>query len=79
VAIKVAERTRIPDGLTSTVLSEVKNVKSMSFTQQLRDFASYASQNGLRFDLFVRPGAGLSGPLLDARAAGAVNILEIPF
>jgi hypothetical protein len=71
--------TRIPDGLTSTVLSEVKNVGSLSWTQQLRDFATYASQNGLRFDLYVRPGARLSGPLLDAEARGLVNILEIPF
>ena len=71
--------TRIPDGLTSTVLSEVKNVGSLSWTQQLRDFATYASQNGLRFDLYVRPGAWLSGPLLDAEARGLVNILDIPF
>jgi RHS repeat-associated protein len=37
VIIDVAGRTRIPDGLTPTVLSEVKNVQSLSYTQQLRD------------------------------------------
>ena len=72
-------RQRIPDGLTSAVLSEVKNVQSLSYTQQLRDFSAYASDKGLRFDLYVRPGACLSRPLLNARASGQVNILEIPF
>jgi hypothetical protein len=41
--IRVAGRTRIPDGLTNTVWTEVKNVSSLSYTQQLRDFATYAS------------------------------------
>jgi len=72
-------RRRIPDGLTTEVLSEVKNVKSLSFTRQLRDFGDFAEQTGRRFDLYVRPRTRLSQPLLDARAAGRVNILEIPF
>ena len=78
VAIDVAGRTRIPDGLTSTVLSEVKNVGSLSYTQQLRDFAAYASANGLRFDLWVRPTTRMSGPLLDAIESGAINRRFIP-
>ncbi len=78
VAIDVAGRTRIPDGLTSTVLSEVKNVGSLSYTQQLRDFAAHASANGLRFDLWVRPNTQMSGPLLDAIEAGVINRRFIP-
>jgi RHS repeat-associated protein len=78
VPIQVAGRTRIPDGLTSTVLTEVKNVQSLSNTQQLRDFASYASQNGLRFDLFVRPTTQLSGPLGQAVTNGTINLRTIP-
>ena len=77
-AIQVAGRTRIPDGLTSTVLSEVKNVGSLSYTQQLRDFAQYAGQNGLRFDLYVRPSTQLSGPLSDAVQSGVINLRFIP-
>jgi hypothetical protein len=71
---------RIPDGLnlTTNVLSEVKNVGSLSYTQQLRDFAQYAGENGLRFDLYVRPGAELSGPLQQAVASGEINLLFIP-
>ena len=63
VRIEVAGRLRIPDGLTTKTLSEVKNVQSLSYTQQLRDFASYASQKGLRFNLWVRPMTQLSQPL----------------
>jgi hypothetical protein len=59
-------------------LTEVKNVASLSYTRQIRDFDQYAQQMGRSFDLFVRRGARLSGPLLDARAAGRINIWEIP-
>jgi RHS repeat-associated protein len=71
--------TRVPDGLTRTALSEVKNVGSLSFTRQLRGYTQFAQQEGLRFDLYVRPGARLSGPLRAAEAERLVNILEIPF
>ena len=78
VPIAVGGRVRIPDGLTSTVLSEVKNVGSLSYTQQLRDFASYARANGLRFDLWVRPTTQLTGPLSQEVASGAINLRIIP-
>jgi RHS repeat-associated protein len=45
---------RVPDGLGNGVLSEVKNVGRLSLTDQLRDFAAYAKDQGLRFDLYVR-------------------------
>ncbi len=78
VRIGVAGRIRIPDGLTNTVLSEVKNVGSLSYTQQLRDFASHASVNGLRFDLWVRPVTQMSPRLMDAIESGAINRRFIP-
>jgi hypothetical protein len=59
--IDVAGRKRIPDGLTSTAVSEVKNVSSLRYSQQLRDFAHYAQQSGRSFDLYVRPTTRLSG------------------
>jgi RHS repeat-associated protein len=65
---------RIPDGLTNTVLSEVKNVGQLSFTNQLRDFASYAQSNGLNFNLYVRPTTQLSGPLQQAINEGQVML-----
>ncbi|WHI48954.1 RHS repeat-associated core domain-containing protein [Microbulbifer sp. VAAF005] len=71
-------RDRIPDGVTSTTLSEVKNVKSLSYTRQLRDFSDIAKQQGLRFDLYVRPSTKLSGPLSDAIKNGTINLKFIP-
>lgn len=76
--IAINGRTRIPDGLTSTVLSEVKNVRTQGFTRQLRDFADFAQQTGRRFDLYVRPTTRLSGPLQDAIAQGTINLRLIP-
>ena len=76
--IKINGRNRIPDGLTDDTLSEVKNVESLSYTQQLQDFADYAAQEDLDFDLYVRPDTYLSGPLFDAEAAGDINIIRIP-
>lgn len=70
--------TRIPDGLTSRALSEVKNVGSLSYTQQLRDYAAFARQAGRQFDLYVRPDTQLSGPLLNAVRAGEINLRYIP-
>lgn len=76
--ILVGWRIRIPDGLTGSVLTEVKDVASLSYTRQLRDFAEYAGANGLRFDLWVRRSTQLSGPLLDAKEAGIINVRYIP-
>jgi uncharacterized protein RhaS with RHS repeats len=54
---------RIPDGLTATTLSEVKNVAKLSLTNQLRDFAAFARETGRSFELYIRPNTELSGPL----------------
>lgn len=78
VPITVGGRGRIPDGLTDSTLTEVKNVASLSYTRQIRDFEAYAQQSGRTFDLFVRPGARLSGPLREADASGRINVREIP-
>lgn len=79
IKIDVAGRKRIPDGLTSTTLSEVKNVSSLSYSQQLRDFAQYAQQSGRSFDLYVRPTTSLSGPLQRAAGPGGpINLRFIP-
>ena len=76
--IRINGRGRIPDGLTRTALSEVKNVESLSFTRQLRDFADYAKQTGRRFDLYVRPDTKLSPPLSDAVGDKLINLRQIP-
>lgn len=77
-AIQVGSRTRIPDALTRTTLTEVKNVKSLSFTRQLRDFHTYSQQNGLDFILYTRPNTTLSGPLRQAINNGSIIHRYIP-
>ena len=71
-------RTRFFDGLTDDAVSEVKNVKSLSYTRQLRDYADYASANGLRLDVYVRVGTRVSGPLAraDLDPASPINIIR---
>ena len=38
-------KMRFPDRLTTRTLEEVKNVKSQSFTQQLRDYLQFSKRN----------------------------------
>ena len=84
VLIPVGDRNRIPDGLTPETLSEVKNVKSLSYTAQLRDFDAYAKAHHLDFDLYVRapvdgvPATKLSRPLQDAVDSGEIELKFIP-
>ena len=56
--IQVNNRIRIPDELKPDLLREVKNVKYISNTLQLRDFASFASSTSRSLELVVRAGAG---------------------
>ncbi len=65
---------RIPDVLdrTGKLIGEVKNVDNLPYTSQLQDFAAYAKQNGYRFELTVRQGTQLSGPLQKAVNSGDI-------
>ena len=72
--------TRFPDifNAKARIIGEVKNVQSLSFTQQLRDYAAYAKATGWKLELWVRPSTRLSGPLLQAKNAGQIIINYIP-
>ena len=56
---------RIPDELDidNGILREVKNVKNLSYTNQLKDFNLYAQEQGLQFVLETRKDTKLSKPL----------------
>lgn len=75
---RVGFRVRFPDGLTATTISEIKNVKSLSYTSQLRDYTDFAKSTGRTFDLYVRPSTMLSGPLVEAVRAGDISLKFIP-
>jgi hypothetical protein len=64
---------RIPDALSETTLTEVKNVTNLRATNQIRDFMYHAVQNNLRFDLIVRSDTELSSGLTNL-----VNIMGSP-
>ncbi len=65
-SIQVNGRTRIPDALTKTTLKEVKNVKYISNTRQLRDFAAYANATGRSLELWVRPTTRVARTVINA-------------
>jgi len=75
---RVGSRVRFPDGLTLAAVSEVKNVRSLSYTSQLRDYSDFAKSTGRSFDLYVRPDTLLSGPLVEAVRAGDISLKFIP-
>ena len=67
---------RIPDGLTETVLSEVKNYSgTLSYTNQLRDFALYSQSKGLEMHLYTN--ARLTGPLQRAVDSGLLQVFPL--
>ena len=65
---------RVPDGLTGTTLSEVKNVAKLSLKNQLRDFSAFAQETGRSFELFVRQTTRLSGPLQQFIKDNGINL-----
>lgn len=78
IEIPGSGRIRIPDALTESTLTEVKNVGSLSYTRQLRDFTTYSQANGLDLQLYVRPSTQLSGPLQQAITNGQIKLNFIP-
>jgi len=69
---------RIPDELNASVLGEVKNVKSLGWSSQLRDFYDYALDQSLEFKLYVRPSTVFRGQLDQLHQAGRVTRVDVP-
>ena len=57
---------RVPDVLDhgARVIGDVKNVRYLSRTKQMRDYMAYARENKYTFVLFINEGAEMSKPLL---------------
>lgn len=77
---KMLEQTSfIPDFINrvTRVIYEVKNVSSLSFTEQLHGYSDWAITNNFTFVIYVGEGAEISGTL---RADAQNGLLEIrPF
>jgi hypothetical protein len=72
-----AGRLRIADGMLNTAVSEVKNVKYLSLTRQIRDYVQYSKSTGRTFQLFTRGSTKLSGPLQDMVDTGAILLRRV--
>jgi hypothetical protein len=60
--------------LTETELIEVKNVRSLSYTQQIRDLHDFCKQNNLKLVLVVRRNTRLSRTLQEMEKSGEIII-----
>jgi len=81
--IVINGRARIPDSIdrVARVVYEVKNVKRLSYTRQLRDYVDYAKEMEYRFELWVPEEVartGLSGPLREAIKQKDIILKIIP-
>ena len=68
---------RIPDLLTAEELIEVKNVRRLFLTAQLRDFLAFCEMTDRQFVICVRGDVRLSRPLQDLVDSGAVRLREL--
>ena len=79
-AFSINGRSRIADGFNrvTNVISEVKNVAYQHYSTQIKDYVSYAQQEGLQFNLYVRENTNLSPQLKSAIESGLINLGIIP-
>lgn len=68
---------RIPDELNSSVLGEVKNVKSLGWSSQISDFYNYATARG-QFRLYVRPDTVFRGQLAKLYEYDGFTRVDVP-
>ena len=68
---------RIPDYLdkSNKIIGDVKNVKRLSYTNQLRDFMLYAEKNGYTYVIKIRKATQLSSTLKSLVDAGKIVLL----
>ena len=69
---KVNGRDRIPDEVTDTMITEVKNVKKQHLSTQLNDYIDLAKDKNLEFTLVTRVDTKLSKPLQAKVDAGLI-------
>jgi hypothetical protein len=71
---RVNGRMRIPDGVTRKYIQEVKNVKRLSYTTQLKDSVQLAYNTGRKLQLFVRPNTYMTAPLREAIITHGIKV-----
>ncbi len=69
---------RVPEELTASSITEVKNVNRLSLTNQINDFLLYSQQNNLQFNLYTRTNTIISKPLQALIDNGSIILKRIP-
>lgn len=69
-------RNRIPDFFHDGGIHEIKNVKLLSFTSQLRDYVDLSKEMKLGLYIHVRGNTDLSGPIKAAHNDGLLTIIK---
>lgn len=69
---------RVADQLTASTLTEVKNVKHLSLTSQIRDFNYCAESTGRQLVLYTGSNTSYSKPMQATIDAGKVVVRPIP-
>ncbi len=67
---------RRPDRLTADFIGEIKNVKRLGLTKQLRDYIAFSKKEGIPFHLTVRENTRIYGPLQEAAERGDVTLFR---
>ena len=78
-SINKTAKYRIPDILDKKlkIIGDVKYVKKLSYTKQLKDYVAYAEKYGYTVQLFLKPDTILTKPLKAAVDAGKIVIYFI--
>jgi len=69
----------IPDRVTRSLVTEVKNVKTLSYTKQLKNYKEFADKTGSTLELITRQNTSLSGSLKKAIDAGDIIHNTLPW
>jgi len=65
----------IPDSLPTGRVVEVKDVKFLSYTRQIRGQHSFATNNGRKYEIFTGNNTILSGTMQSLVKAGKITII----
>jgi RHS repeat-associated protein len=65
---------RVPDEITKSAIREVKNVKELALTNQIKDLLLYAQKEGKQLTVVVRKDTNLTKPLQELVEKGTVRL-----
>ena len=74
-SLSKSAKYRIPDYLANKIIGDVKNVKKLSYTNQLKDFMLYAEKYGYTYVIKIRKTTQLSSTLKSLVDAGRIVLL----